>query len=285
MLFLGDGRHMDHAAPEAARPFQRLLLTGATGEIGTGIRQSLRGLCRHLRLLDTRPVEAVEAGEEMVIADLADARSVDAFEGVDAVVHMATLGSKNNFRDLVENNIVGTYNLFEACRRHAIRRTVYGSANHVIGFYTTDETIDEKAMFRPDGVYGATKLFGEGLAQYYFDRWGIETVSIRVGSCFARPRDHRMLRTWISHGDMGRLVAASLTAPKVGHLIVYGVSDNRDRVWRDRSFDVLGYRPQDSADAFRVEIESTVKPVPADDVRARHHGGSECGKPVFGEPG
>ena len=79
---------------------------------------------------------------------------------------------------------------------------------------------------RPDGHYGLSKAFGENLARFYFDRYGIETVCLRIGSSFPEPKDRRMLATWLSYDDLERLVVASLTAPVVGHSVVYGMSDN-----------------------------------------------------------
>ena len=79
---------------------------------------------------------------------------------------------------------------------------------------------------RPDGHYGLSKAFGENLSRFYFDRYGLETVCLRIGSSFPEPKDRRMLATWLSYDDLERLVVASLTAPVVGHSVVYGFSDN-----------------------------------------------------------
>ena len=95
---------------------------------------------------------------------------------------------------------------------------------------------------KPDGLYGLSKAFGEDVAQLYFDRHGIETVSLRIGSSFAVPRDRRMLHTWMSFDDMERLVLAALVAKDVGHSTICGVSGSRvcnclilARIRRERS--------------------------------------------------
>ena len=87
------------------------------------------------------------------------------------------------------------------------------------------------AMPRPDGHYGLSKAFGENLAQFYWDRYGLETVSLRIGSSFPEPKDRRMLATWLSYDDLERLVVAALAAPVVGHTVMYGMSDNAVAWW------------------------------------------------------
>ena len=77
-------------------------------------------------------------------------------------------------------NIVGAYNVYEAARQRGVKRIVFASSNHVIGFYSQGETITPQALPRPDSYYGLSKAFGENLAQFYFDRYGLETVSLRI---------------------------------------------------------------------------------------------------------
>ena len=84
-------------------------------------------------------------------------------------------------------------------------------------------------MHRPDTFYGLTKTFTEDLASLYWDKYGIETVCLRICSCFPEPADRRMLWSWLSFADCVRLVAAALTAPRVGFSVIYGTSDNAER--------------------------------------------------------
>ena len=140
------------------------------------------------------------------------------------------------------------YHLYEAARRHGVKRIVFASSNHVTGFYRQDEVIDARMPMRPDGHYGLSKAFGENLAQFYFDRYGLETVSLRIGSSFPEPKDRRMLATWLSYDDLERLVVSSLTAPVVGHSVVYGMSDNTVSWWDNTPARHIGYRPQDSSE-------------------------------------
>ncbi|MCP5150286.1 MAG: NAD(P)-dependent oxidoreductase [Ectothiorhodospiraceae bacterium] len=242
--------------------FERLLLTGAAGALGTELRRDLAGLARVMRLSDREPVSPAKAGEEVVRCDLADADGMLALtEDVDAVVHMGGVSRENTFANILESNIVGLYNLYEGCRKNGVGRVVFASSNHAIGFYPRTRTIDASVPHRPDSFYGVSKAFGEDLSRYYFDKYGIETVCLRIGSCFPEPVDRRMLATWLSYPDLARLVSRSLLAPQVGHMVVYGMSDNLEKLWDNTMASSLGYVPKDSAETYRERVEAAT-PVP-----------------------
>ena len=250
---------MPSTAPASA--FHRLLLTGAAGGLGRELRRRLRAHCDVLRLSDVAALGEAGPREELRPADLADADAVLALlEGVDAVVHMGGVSTEQPWEAILPANIVGAYNLYEAARRQGVRRVVFASSNHVTGFYRQDEVIPAGAPAKPDGLYGLSKAFGEDLAQLYFDRHGIETVSLRIGSSFAAPRDRRMLHTWMSFDDMERLVLASLTAQTVGHSIVCGVSANPQVWWDNTPAAHIGYVPRDSSAPFQAAIERDTPP-------------------------
>src|SRR5262245_26399508 len=140
-------------------------------------------------------------------ADLADGAAVhELLRDVDAVVHLGGVSVEGPFEPILQANIVGMFHLYEAARRHGVKRIVYASSNHVTGFYRQDEVIDATMPMRPDGYYGLSKAFGENLARFYFDRYGIESVCLRIGSAFPEPKDRRMLATWLSYDDLERLV-------------------------------------------------------------------------------
>ena len=111
------------------------------------------------------------------------------------------------------------------------------------------------------------------MAQLYWDRWGIETVSIRIGSSFPEPRDRRMLATWLSYDDLERLVMAALTAPVVGHSIVYGTSDNQASWYDNTLAKHIGFKPQDSSDVFRAQVEARQTVLDRTDPAVIHQGG------------
>jgi uronate dehydrogenase len=245
------------APPLTTLRWKRLLLTGAAGALGRELRPRLKAYCDVLRVSDIADLGAAAAGEELRPAALEDQAAVQALlDGVDAVVHLGGVSVEKPFDVILPANIVGVFNLYEAARAHGVRRVVFASSNHVTGFYRQDETISPQDPVRPDGYYGLSKAFGENLSRFYFDRHGIETVCLRIGSSFPEPKDRRMLATWLSHDDLERLVVASLSAPAVGHTVIYGMSDNRLTWWDNTSARHIGYRPADSSEPFRAAVEA-----------------------------
>lgn len=260
-----------HATPLR---FPRLLLTGAAGGLGKELRIRLKAYCDVLRLSDIADLGQAAPGEEIMPAALEDKAAVDALlKGVDAVVHLGGISTEFSFEKILPANILGTYHVYEGARRHGAKRIVFASSNHVTGFYRQDEVIDSEVRMRPDGNYGLSKAFGENLAQFYWDRYGIETVSLRIGSSFPEPKDRRMLASWMSYDDLERLVMSSLTAPVVGHSIIYGISDN-NTAWYDNSkAKHIGYRPQDSSDRFRAAVEARQPKLDLKDPAVLYQGG------------
>lgn len=267
-----------------ARRLQRLLLTGAAGGLGQVLRERLVPFAEQLRISDIAPLGAARgAHEEVVHCDLAEKAAVHALlAGCDAVVHLGGISVERPFEQILEANIKGIYNVYEAARRQGVGRIVFASSNHVIGFYKQTEHIDATAMRRPDGYYGLSKSFGEDMAQFYWDRYGIQTVSIRIGSSFPAPANRRMMSTWLSYDDLTRLVERSLFTPDVGHTVVFGASANREVWWDNRAAAHLGWVPQDDSEVFRAQVE-TQPPVAADDPNAIYQGGAFTAQGPFGD--
>ncbi|MBC7942438.1 MAG: NAD(P)-dependent oxidoreductase [Chitinophagaceae bacterium] len=264
--------------PATATPglrLPRLLLTGAAGGLGRVLRPRLKACCDVLRVSDIAALTPAGEGEEVVQAALQDKAAILALlQDVNAVVHLGGLSTDGPFEDILQANILGTYHVYEAARQQGVRRIVYASSNHVTGFYTQRETIDPKMPSRPDGYYGVSKAFGENLAQFYFDRYGIETVSLRIGSSFPEPQDRRMLASWLSYDDLERLVIAALSAPVVGHTVLYGVSDNRGIWWDNTGASHIGFRAQDSSEPFRQKLQAQQPVVDPTDPVALYQGGT-----------
>ena len=255
--------------------FPRLLLTGAAGGLGKALRPRLKAYCDTLRLSDIVDLGSAAAGEELQPVKLEDrAAMLSLLEGVSAVVHLGGVSTEQPFDLILQGNIIGVYNVYEAARKHGVRRVVFASSNHVTGYYRQDEVIDASMPVRPDGHYGISKAFGEDLSRFYFDRYGIETVCLRIGSSFPEPKDRRMLATWLSYDDLERLVVASLTAPVVGHSIVFGMSDNTTTWWDNTSARHIGYRPQDSSEQFRAAVEARQPQLDQGDPATLYQGGA-----------
>jgi len=266
----------DSSSPvDRAPPFGRLLLTGAAGGLGRELRPRLRRMARTLRLSDIAALAPAGDGEEVVVAALQDAAAVDAMvAGVQAIVHLGGISTEGPFAPILAANVVGVWNVYEAARRHGVARIVFASSNHVSGFYRQDEVVAPGDPMRPDGHYGLSKAFGENVARFYFDRYGIESVCLRIGSSFPEPKDRRMLATWLSYDDLERLVVASLTTPVVGCTVVYGVSDNTTTWWDNTSASHLGFRPQDSSERFRAAAEARQPVLDRTDPATRFQGGA-----------
>jgi uronate dehydrogenase len=260
--------------PATALRFSRLLLTGAAGGLGRELRPRLKRYCETLRLSDIAAMAPAQAGEEVRPCELKDADAVMTLvEGVQAIVHLGGVSTEQPWAPILAANIMGVVNLYEAARIHQVKRVVFASSNHVMGFYRQDEVVDARSLPRPDGFYGLSKAFGEDVAQMYWDRWGIETVSVRIGSSFPEPKDRRMLSTWLSYDDLERLVMAALSAPVVGHSIIYGTSDNSSGWYDNRLARHIGYRPQDSSDRFRATVEAAQPVLDLSDAAVLHQGG------------
>ncbi|MDI9332802.1 MAG: NAD(P)-dependent oxidoreductase [Cytophagales bacterium] len=255
------------------KPFKKILLTGAAGSLGKVLRASLALHTEVLRLSDISSMGNAAAHEEIIPCDLGDkAATMALLQGVEAVVHMGGVATEHSFEQILDANIRGIFHLYEGARVHGVRRVVFASSNHAIGFHKQGEILDSDSPQRPDSYYGLSKAYGENMAQFYFNRYGIETVSIRIGSSFPEPQDARMLITWLSYRDLSELVRCSLVAPKVGHTIVYGASNNKHSWWDNSKAAHLGFVPKDNTEAWRTSREA-MPALPASDPARIYQGG------------
>lgn len=262
-----------------------VLITGAEGNIGTRLRQNLADRYE-LRAITRDPV----AGLESTVADIAELDAIlPAFEGADAVVHLAASSTVDAaWPDVLHNNLEGTYNVFEAARRQGVRQVVFASSNHAVGMYEAEGCpdiyrsrsgvmIDHRVPLRPDSLYGVSKAYGEALGRYFSEKYGLSVYCLRIGSVLpddnprseqiqqgpgpfwlppmdATQRLRRYAATWMSHADLARLVDACLRAEHIRFGIYYGVSDNVYRFWSlDNAWADLGWWPQDSASVEGLE--------------------------------
>jgi uronate dehydrogenase len=248
----------------------RLLVTGASGRLGTAVRRGLGGQWPLLRLTDVRAIADPEPHAEVVTCDLADAAAVDRLlVGVDAVVHFAGYPREAPWPQILASNVVPVTNLWEAARKAGTRRIVFASSNHVVGFNDRADPADPRVRARPDSRYGVAHAFTENLASFYADKFGIAGFGIRVGSMCEQPTDARMLATWLSPGDLVRLVAVGLSA-EYHFELVYGVSRNARGWWNNARAYALGYDPQDRSDRWIDELAGSTL---ADPLAERLQGG------------
>lgn len=253
----------------------RLLITGAAGGLGTMLRRSLRGYADILRLSDIADLGTAAEHEELVPCDLGDFAAVrDLVDGVDGIVHLGGVSIEGAFEAILDANFRGTYHIFEAARQTAKPRILFASSNHAIGFHTRETRLDGDSPFRADSIYGVSKCYGEVLARYYFDKFDIESVSVRIGSCYEEPRDRRMLATWLSPADFTSLIKASFDAARTGAAMVYGASANREQWWDNGHAAFLGWQPKDSSEQFRAKIEAATPEPDWQDPAVVYQGGA-----------
>jgi uronate dehydrogenase len=253
-----------------------IVITGAAGLVGSMLRPRLARPDRTLRLLDVAPLVA-GPGEEAIEASVTDMDAMTAAcRGADAVIHLAGLPGEAPWPRILELNINGGYVVFEAARRAGTPRVIFASSNHAVGFTPrADFPVPDYAFPAPDTYYGVSKAATEALAALYHYRHGMDAICVRILSCFPRPQNLRMLSTWLSPDDTGRLFEACLTAPAPGFRVIFGVSANTRGGWVSLAeAAALGYRPQDDAEAYAAQIIAEQgEPDPANDPVLQYLGG------------
>jgi uronate dehydrogenase len=273
------------AVEEAAMAMHRVLITGAGGGVGSSLRETLRGVYPVLRLSDRvklAPARPVDQGgnqgiEEVDQTDIADMAAVTRMvAGVDGIIHLGGISGENTWEKILEGNIIGLYNLFEAARRAGVKRIVMATSNHAVGFYPRAQTIDHRVVPRPDSRYGVSKAFSEALASLYADKHGIGFLCTRIGNFGEKPIDRRRLSIWISPRDYTQLVRIGLEHPDIRCEIVYGVSNNQ-RSWYDNSNAYrLGYRPQDDSEPQAAAVLAAEAGQAKNPIAERYQGGTFC---------
>jgi uronate dehydrogenase len=256
---------------------ETVLITGAAGGIGTRLRVLLTGVYPRLRLTDVKTPPDLKAEDAFVQADLADLAAVEkAVAGVDGIVHLGGFSVEGPWETIHSANIVGCYNLFEAARRHGVKRIVFASSNHAIGFYPRNRRIGTDAPVRPDSRYGVSKAFGEALAALYAFKHGLRVTCIRIGNFGDAPLDRRRLSIWIKPEDLAQLVRIGLEHPDIHYEIFYGVSDN-DRGWWDNAAAFrYGYRPRGRSEEHRDAALAAQAKLPDDPIADWYQGGPFC---------
>lgn len=255
----------------------RILITGAAGQIGVALRKGLAGSYELLRLADLAPVGQAGPGEETVQFDLGDMPAVEAaMRGIDCVVHLGGVSVEDSWEKVLPANIAGCYNVFEAAYRQGVKRVIFASSNHAIGFHRRERFIDSTVVPRPDTRYGVSKVFGEAVGRLYADKHGLSVACLRIGTFRNpdRPESARQLLTWISHRDMVQLVRRCIDHPDYHFVTVYGVSNNLRSRWDNSNVKFLGYRPEDDSEVYAAEI--LARGDKENEISAQFHGGFYC---------
>ncbi|WP_039019853.1 NAD-dependent epimerase/dehydratase family protein [Halocynthiibacter namhaensis] len=262
------------------KQFNRILITGAAGRLGSELRKGLVHLAEHVRISDRVEMTDIQAHEEAIICELGNYDAVMALtQDVDAIVHFGGMPTESDFETILDSNIRGSYHIYEGARKHGAKRVVYASSVHAIGYHEMEAHIDADSPGRPDSLYGVSKCFVEDLARLYWDKFGVESLCLRIFSSFPEPADRRMLWSWLSFRDCVQYVERGLTAPRVGHTIAFGMSDNRLKVLDDSKAGHIGFHAQDNTEPFRAAMEAkTETPDPKAD-SVKYMGGWFCDLP------
>ena len=238
-----------------------LTITGGAGNISTAVRPLLRERCR-LRLVDVREPPPNLDGDEYLQLDVASMAAAErATAGAQAVLHLAANPSTSaDWQTVRTANIEATHSVFEAARRQGVGKVVFASTNHVMGFYNLDQVwpIDTEAAIRPDSLYGVSKAFGEALARYYADAFGMSMICMRIGWFTPRqPNNSGLNPLWISARDLAQIIVRALDTPR--RFGVYNATSNNPQAhWDLRSArEELGYAPMDDVTRVAAVGESS----------------------------
>lgn len=256
---------------------KKIALSGAGGQLGAVVRAALVARGTPLRsAAGSKPLTPLVEGEDVMHGDLRDPAIVDRLlDGVDVLIHFAGTSVERPLPEIIDNNLRALVEVYEGARRQGVRRIVFASSNHAIGMYPVTEHLELDCALRPDGFYGLSKVWGEALARMYWDKHGIESICVRIGSCLERPTEPRHLSTWFGHRDLLHFLDRCVEAEDIGFLTIWGVSANTRSWWDNSGAERLGYQPTQDAEAFADEI--LARPNPLDALGQRFQGGSFVG--------
>ncbi|WP_166509596.1 NAD(P)-dependent oxidoreductase [Blastococcus sp. TF02-8] len=202
------------------------MVTGASGRLGTAIRDVLEAEGKSVRGMDPAPAIYPDAATALSL-DICDPTSLPAaLHGSTALVHGAALHGAHLVAGTSRSrcwsvNVNGTWNLLQAAAEAGVRRVVFISSTSVYGPGSSSGSarlLDEETSVGPDDVYDCTKLMGERIVNEMGRRCGLEVVSLRLGRFFYADRvDYhlRKLSTGLDVVDAARAVAAVLTCPQL----------------------------------------------------------------------
>jgi uronate dehydrogenase len=238
-------------------------------------RPLLAKLYPGLVLSDRVKPKDLQPGETFVAADLTKPDEVaGAVKGAHSVIHLGGHSVEGTWDQILNANIIGCYNLFEAARQAGVKRVIFASSNHAVGFYRRKRKIGTDVTVRPDSRYGVSKAFGEALGALYSDKHGMVVTCLRIGNVGPRPLDLRRLSIWISPEDIVQLFRIGLEHPDIRFEILYGASDNAASWWDNSRARQLGYRPTGKGEDHRLHAEAEQKKIGPDPVGDLFQGGT-----------
>ena len=222
----------------------KVLITGAAGAIGSVLTKGLQ--TRHdLRGFDNQPMPDLQ---DAIVGDITDFELVKSVvTDMDAIIHLVNVPGGEWDHSL--QNMIGTYNVFEAAHQCEVARIAYASRAGILPQSFYPRTIQRTAdmLPKPESYYTITKVFGESMGYMYSARYDMEVVSVRIGN-FNAERDQPEHPHHLSHGDCVRVFEQAICHPDVNYEMVFGVSDSDWPLYDlEHGRQVIGYHPQDQS--------------------------------------
>ncbi len=169
---------------------KRILVTGAAGQLGSELAPALRDryggdnvvAARHRSPL----TEEVASTGPSTVVDVTDQSSVERAikdYGIDSVYHLGSLLSvaAEANRPLSHRvNIYGLLNVLEAASGAELERVIIPSSIAAFGTDTPHDNTPNETLQRPTSLYGISKVFGELMGNYFFERVGLDVRGVRL---------------------------------------------------------------------------------------------------------
>jgi uronate dehydrogenase len=254
---------------------RRLLITGAGGDVGRRITPLLKANY-DVVLSDVKAFDDPH-GLPFIAADVRDRAAIDrAVAGIDGIIHLGGQSVETSWDVIRDLNIDGCYNVFEAARIAGVKRIVFASSNHAVGFYPRSEKIPHDVTVLPDSRYGVSKAFGEALGAFYALKHGLKVTNLRIGNVNDKPLDVRRLAIMVHPEDLVQLMRIGLDHPGIVNEVFYGASGNTRAWWDNSRAEAFGYRPKHNAEDFAAEASAIDAKQPYDPVSGFYQGGTFC---------
>lgn len=166
----------------------KVLVIGACGQVGTELVENLQNIHGSSRVVASdikTPTNEVFLNSEFVhlnVLDKVQIKEVLQTHKPTIVYHLAALLSataEENPKFGWELNMDGTFNIFDACIDHGVKRIFWPSSIAVFGPTTPRVNTPQSTILEPNTIYGITKLAGERYCEYYFNRYNLDVRSIR----------------------------------------------------------------------------------------------------------
>jgi nucleoside-diphosphate-sugar epimerase len=239
---------------------KKVLLLGASGNVGKGFiedylenpeyKKSYELVIGIHKTKSKFPLPT----RKLSITDLDSLKK--AFNEIDVVINLAANPSpKAEFSELIEPNLIGTYNVFQAAVEAKVKRVIYASSVHAIKGYDLDYKVRGEDAPKPLTLYGATKAFGEALCYTFSQNSNLSCIAIRIGAYAAKEQMHNICaqRTdyhyVVSQKDLSQLIHKSILASeKLKYAVLSGISKNKKHSMDlELAKKLVDYNPQDDA--------------------------------------